>query len=220
MNEDQYMVGWVSRAKYGHLVITEHRPKRFDDCFVDMNGRGKNYYLPPEVLEGVTWENSPKKIHITISEPNEVTFIINPTDVPEETIPGKELMIGDWYQTAEGKFSRILALPLSDNMVDKCHPIPLTDNILDSNPKIKRKKDMHGEEIDEWTEEELRVLLKKEDAWYIHISSLGGLETGSLLGKHYFTYVHELQNILRLSGLHDIADNFKLSKSLFEHIKR
>lgn len=110
-----------------------------------------------------------------------------------------ELMIGDWVlldfpYPPTCKSPRRICL---DDMIRiwqgaDCKPIPLTTEILEKNfPKAEKVAWWHADDYDDADDR-------------IHIS-------GSAIGINGFMwYVHELQHALRLCGLNDLADNFKV----------
>lgn len=85
-------------------------------------------------------------------------------------------------------------------------PIPLTPGILEKNGFVFNNE--YFPEV--WTSKDSRVILTQEGTswktWYIHIYS----EDFSTIGDVECDYVHELQHVLRLCGLNDLADNFKI----------
>lgn len=120
----------------------------------------------------------------------------------------KELMIGDWVHSAPDE-SNIQILYSEDLYAimrydDGIEPIPLTEEILkvngwtefyyghfeDDHRHFHRRNDMR-----------LELSLIKGDNCFCTNFSLGRID---------FYYVHELQHALRLCGLFDLADNFKV----------
>lgn len=87
----------------------------------------------------------------------------------------------------------------------ECKPIPLTIEILERNG---------------WTEffygdykTDIQRHFRREDDRRLELSLIQGdtsFCTNLALGRIDFFYVHELQHILRLCGLNDLADNFKI----------
>lgn len=77
-------------------------------------------------------------------------------------------------------------------------PIPLTEEILKLNGFI------HKETMDEWWHEEY------DPVWGMRLSDFE-LTDEFKFGRAKITYVHELQHALRLCGLNDLADNFKVN---------
>lgn len=129
----------------------------------------------------------------------------------------KELIIGDWVifndkpaQVAiiddwEGEISYfdddaggVLTL-----INDYINPIPLTEEILRKNNLIYFHK---AYEYDEW---EVKTI--KCSTWYtIDISHTIDENYDYIINDFPVGYVHELQHVLRLCGLSDLADNFKI----------
>jgi len=110
-----------------------------------------------------------------------------------------ELMIGDWVYKTEESLKRGIYYSahqiqsqdfINDGFFDMCHPIPLTAEILEKNPKVYYLCSLH---------------LNTEE------SAVNGfaLKVGAncIMG---INSVHELQHALRLFGLNDLADNFKV----------
>lgn len=111
-----------------------------------------------------------------------------------------ELMIWDWVYIEQGDELAPIKVSciMEDNNTEWLHPIPLTAEILEKNG---------------WDEEwinggwcynhKLRFLLSlnlNKDSFYLSITNHGV----------YIHYVHELQHALRLCGLNELADNFKV----------
>lgn len=76
-------------------------------------------------------------------------------------------------------------------------PIPLTEEILKANGFT------HKETMDEWWHEEY------DPTWGMQMSDFE-LTDEFMFGRAKITYVHELQHALRLCGLNEFADNFKI----------
>lgn len=124
-----------------------------------------------------------------------------------------ELMIGDWVMNPnDGKCYKIhtvtaceqtrLSNPysLTDLEFHLGEPIPLTAEILEKNGFVFRGDNdtMYGE-------------------YYLHnqstfaIKMFNGYLVGMCMGEDLeFDYVHELQHALRLCGLNELADTFKI----------
>ena len=90
---------------------------------------------------------------------------------------------------------------IKDVPVVYCSPIPLTPEILEKNGFIKVNSQRYDYGCPD-TDCYVKVNPKKN---MIHVS---GRNANSNLYSHSF--VHELQQALRLCGLNEIADNFKL----------
>lgn len=84
---------------------------------------------------------------------------------------------------------------------DKIEPIPLTPEILEKNGFIKVNSQRYDYGYPD-TDCYVKVNLKKN---MIHVN---GRNANSNLYSHSF--VHELQHALRLCGLNELADNFKV----------
>lgn len=92
-----------------------------------------------------------------------------------------ELMIGDWILYGDRP---VKVLQLSENSkYDWVKPIPLTAKILGKNPNI--------EELGYWDYE-------------VNVFRLFATPILNLW------YIHQLQHALRLCGLNELADNFKM----------
>ena len=111
----------------------------------------------------------------------------------------KELMIGDWYDWyADGKnyHYQVTKETFSndDTTIANFEPIPLTADILKKNGCTMVDKGDYGE----WhIKDNPNIPLWQHTEFII----FGGIE---------IHYVHELQHALRLCGLNDLADNFKI----------
>ena len=93
---------------------------------------------------------------------------------------------------------------------EQLNPIPLTPEILKKN----------GFSIDDsfhphrrWHSADRRVVLHNEDEylntfnkWHVHIDT----EDMRTIGSIELTYVHQLQQFLRLCGMNELADSFKI----------
>ena len=125
-----------------------------------------------------------------------------------------ELMIGDWVYNSYHKknikwnYSEMFCpngIPVIGRDLE---PIPLTAEILE--------KDGWERDIDkEWKYNNSHILPHYCYQWEkrnVKIEMYAGLEgfTISLIIGRRFYAVHELQHILRLYGLNELADNFKV----------
>lgn len=120
-----------------------------------------------------------------------------------------ELQIGDWVN-ANGTPKKITLLTATQPLA--VDPIPLTEEILEAN----------GFSIDDsfhphrrWNSADHRVVLHNEDEylntfnkWHIHVDT----EDMRTIGSVELTYVHQYQQFLRLCGMQERADNFKIDK--------
>ena len=131
-----------------------------------------------------------------------------------------ELMIGDWvYDKMLKGYGKIEVLTpyvikcdihTDTHHMDFFEPIPLTEEILKANgwqkndphwvSTLRRYCDKDGSE---WS---LSFTLQK-GIWDAYIHNGGDLN----INKFHPMYVHELQHALRICGLTDLADNFKIS---------
>ena len=109
-------------------------------------------------------------------------------------VDAKQLMIGDWVQKeSDNAYVKILLnaekiIAIEDERTiiltsEDIHPIPITEEILKRNNI-------------EW---------EFYDCYHFEFEHNGAVVT--LSG---YPYVHELQHALRLVGLDDMADNFKI----------
>lgn len=120
-----------------------------------------------------------------------------------------ELMIGDWVRLTKG-FNRgnsykVLAIYENGSINTKYNspvllgdyePIPLTEKILKKNGV----KYLHLYENDFPDSPERRICIRE----------YRGIQFEVLSGTMPLKYVHELQHALRLCGLSELADNFKV----------
>lgn len=122
-----------------------------------------------------------------------------------------ELMIGDWVDIfpdycqilSIGKKGRIYTTTVSNYKVESDIGIYITPAILEANG---------FEKVENHTEHFYRAYINHSpiymtptigDQWEVSIYQNGKLEM-------YIKHVHELQHILRLQGLTDFADQFKV----------
>ncbi len=119
-----------------------------------------------------------------------------------------ELMIGDWVKTDDGT-SKVVSLhdgwhiDVEDNDYTydeyQVYPIPLTEEILKAN----------GFELDEdgWR---YRYYIEEDDDFFILYLTDGRIDISIAESEMVLRYVHLLQHALRLCGLSELADNFKI----------
>lgn len=128
----------------------------------------------------------------------------------------KEFMIGDWVRDA-GRTDRPVYKRINrvDERENDCvadeykvilgeagmEPIPITPEILEANGFEKDPEDgtmcwVNGEE--------------EEVNWRGTILCISSIS--ALMEHDSCMYVHQLQHALRLCGLYDLADNFKMTK--------
>lgn len=127
-----------------------------------------------------------------------------------------ELMIGDWIlMPNSNNYEKIVAIPTSTQIEVggncwinpmACIPIPLTVEILEKNGWEYHTK--CGSCIMYMLyEHNFQVFFEENEATMIwHINDIGDTK----LSIDDCVYVHTLQHALRLFGLHDLADNFKV----------
>lgn len=127
----------------------------------------------------------------------------------------KDLMIGDWVritrsQWHEGSTQKVLDVyengsirtkHISPVLKDSYEPIPITTEILEANGFFGNNQNRSIALFDE-DNEPLFTLSQCKGNYWIPVSWYG---KGTTL-----KYVHELQHALRLYGLDDMADNFKI----------
>lgn len=135
----------------------------------------------------------------------------------------KDIMIGDWMllnlypfvctPTPHKVHPTVLYRATTGTCV-KLEPIPLTEEILKANGWINRVDGKFGSGgnvvrgafvgVNRWHPKRMQ-----ERMCLVSFSSkkFGLLVTGRF---HYINYVHELQHALRLCGLNNLADNFKI----------
>lgn len=141
----------------------------------------------------------------------------------------KELMIGDWIKDTNGDIHRV-------NYISECRdciesddsfgifsydllPIPLTAKILKKNGFVNDSSydecvaDGHFITIQIWSYNTENVLIQWDGITCEVINDFGNpCEKITLHGENYEhdIYVHELQHALRLCGLTELADNFRV----------
>lgn len=132
----------------------------------------------------------------------------------------KDLMIGDFVLTPIGKIAKVSEISSIDNEIGVFFTTPADEDVFDITEikpipltrEILKKNDFEGDRIMEYRFEEdgetYNLYLKEmynrdgeQDSWG---TSIGGVLPSVVM------YVHELQHILRLAGLKEKADNFKI----------
>lgn len=117
-------------------------------------------------------------------------------------IDPKELMMGDLV--IDGYTNRPMRIEVVNKMMGSgLYPIPLTAEILEKNGFKKGEDDA--------------TLITRTSEYYIELWMMP-LCVGFYFQSYYDTnelrinidYVHELQQALRLCGLNELADNFKI----------
>lgn len=128
-------------------------------------------------------------------------------------LESKDLMIGDWVNFGGDlpRYSKVTELKTHDIQVcnywiyEVCiTPIPLTPEILEKNWFVRYLESYY------FVPGDPSLTLKKIDG-----EEISGYQIGHMLADVYepfilITYVHELQHALRLCGLNELADNFKI----------
>lgn len=122
----------------------------------------------------------------------------------------KELMIGDWVK----KPRHDLYLPvdidalkwINDYLLE---PIPLTPKILEANDAEVCYESCYQKKYHIWMDDETCIEYKfsKQTEEY---NNLKIYKDGGECVNIHVLYVHELQHALRLCGLTELADNFKI----------
>lgn len=135
-----------------------------------------------------------------------------------------ELMIGDWVscdgtpirvENVHGdciNFQHDIPFVQEEFMIDftEIEPIPLTPEILKKNGfGINDSFKPHHL----WKSTDNRVMLHDEDLylntfnkWHVHVDT----EDMRTIGSIELTYVHQFQQFLRLCGMSETANNFKI----------
>lgn len=111
-----------------------------------------------------------------------------------KSMKANELMIGDWVKVyAESKYYTKQIGIIQLILADYSEPIPLTEEILKANGFIKGDIDFG-------------YSLFSDVSFMIDIDNA---EKGIVTKE--MRYVHEVQHALRLCGLNELADNFKIT---------
>ena len=132
----------------------------------------------------------------------------------------KDLMIGDWFLTSDGVPCRVdqnfgnhiwgYGQDLSIS-TDEPYAIPITREILEKNGWVRRISTFYSN-MDNffWRNEgDIHMELDEEtlSVWMDYSEDEEGTNPNL---KASVKYVHELQDALRLAGLKELADSFKL----------
>ena len=122
-----------------------------------------------------------------------------------------ELMIGDWveygqYITTVRSLSDKIVLSGCIGRLDEVRPVPITPEILEANG-IRHYKDCGRLSFYKRIDADF-VIRYEIYAGYIGIE----LCDGNRISVDRITKVHELQHVLRLIGMNDLADEFKLKE--------
>lgn len=122
-----------------------------------------------------------------------------------------EIEIGEDSYLGEPRYTQV-DIPTLQRMEDLIFtPIPLTPEILEKNglkdwcehSTIVRSVNVLVEDNTNLCIQEI----KGQDSMFVQISHCGA---GSFEFRKHLKYVHELQRALRLCGLNELADNFKV----------
>ncbi len=138
-----------------------------------------------------------------------------------------ELMIGDWVEPDQcmvpTMYTRVaMIMPDGVHMeeaerqfdFEELHPIYVTKEILEANGITLLEVGDNGPATP-------KKHLNRYEKWFIHTTWKDTFLWYDRMADHWhlqdmsgacFLYVHELQHALRLAGLADIADNFKIKK--------
>lgn len=121
-----------------------------------------------------------------------------------------ELMIGDWVMLDKSRpltSKKPTQITLTDMIFiarkkgEECEPIPLTEEILKVNGFEPLQKMWYIKDTFigvDWNGNEIKECRFGEDVLYFGHTN------------HKIKYVHELQHALRLCGMSELADNFKV----------
>lgn len=131
-----------------------------------------------------------------------------------------ELMIDDWvsYDGTPIKVENI-----HGDCINFQHDIPFVQEefmidfaeivSISLTPEILEKNGFDKDAWNTWISADHRITLHNEDEylntfnkWHIHVDT----EDMRTIGSVELTYVHQLQQFLRLCGMNDLADNFKI----------
>ena len=122
----------------------------------------------------------------------------------------KDLMIGDWIKTGHLDYNKVQEIARDENMqwyisfacsatlfrAYEFEPIPLTPEILEKNG---------WKETEYWHEyEDGNTIIQYS------LSNIWGIINEIEIEHFKCEYVHQYQHLLRLCGLNELADNFKV----------
>ena len=127
-----------------------------------------------------------------------------------------DLQIGDWYTNSDGDICKVVKNlgnivwgqgdDVSDS-TDDPNPIPLTAEILEKNGLEKTLID--EEYCYSLVTMDYVIVIRTNRDGYWKYDSVREVGRGVVIQRK-FDYVHQLQQALRLCGLNDLADNFKV----------
>lgn len=143
------------------------------------------------------------------------SFMSDLRDMDAVTIKCRDLMVGDWVTNEHGFPAQIINVGdacaytifgdnendegepwVFDNYVYLPVPIPLTSEILEKNG---------WKETEYWHEyKDSNTIIQYS------LSNIWGIINGIEIEHFKCEYVHQLQHLLRLCGLNELADNFKI----------
>ena len=131
-----------------------------------------------------------------------------------------ELMIGDWVYNSYHKknikwdYSEMFCSNGIPVIGRDLEPIPITPEILDKNGFYDRNTQWYYKRFGSYVCFDIAISLIYRE---IEVSKVCGagtdceeVEYGSSIVFGNDIYVHELQHVLRLCGLNELADNFKV----------
>lgn len=125
-----------------------------------------------------------------------------------------EIMIGDWveygqYITTVRSLSDKIVLSGCVGRLDEVRPVPITPEILEANGFSMDDEDwfIWEKRSGIYTLAEVKMY-QDDDVWHASIFGPEVCEIDDLNIRS----VHDLQHALRLSGIIDMADNFKIKK--------
>jgi len=136
-----------------------------------------------------------------------------------------ELMIGDWVRVKDN-IGNIKVLEILNYGVNPAlctirfkdlEPIPLTKNILEKNgfkePSNQQPTGYYLQKIEKGLEcWDMVIHLHPDSLCQVTIEHSEDDVVGSLIYAQEIHHVHQLQHTLRLCGLSELADNFKLEE--------
>lgn len=144
-----------------------------------------------------------------------------------EKLDCRTLMIDDWVSLCGGtpirvenvhgdciNFQHDIPFVQEEFMIEftDIAPIPLTAEILEKNG-FEFYDSFYQLLPQQWKGADNRVVLLNDDRflntfnkWHVHVDT----EDMRTIGSIELTYVHQFQQLLRLCGLNDLADNFKI----------
>lgn len=119
----------------------------------------------------------------------------------------KDLMVGDWvicnhYQ--DKPFTKQFGVAdFAKGEYEFCEPIPLTEEILVKNGFEFQRHEFKYTNDDYWISDDKRIIFRGKhmtnsfNKWSVHVDT----EDMRAMAYLEFTYVHQLQHLLRLAGV-------------------